>query len=125
MRDRLEEHLRVNAAPEATSPQVPAVVRGSLPLSNTRWGLICGDSRAAVHGLPRRFRFHDLRHTGLTMFAQEGATLAELMRRGGHADISIVLRYQHATMTRDRELADRMSERVSARLAAAKEAHKS
>jgi len=59
------------------------------------------------------------------MFAQEGATLAELMRRGGHADISIVLRYQHATMTRDRELADRMSERVSARLAAAKEAHKS
>ncbi len=121
MRDRLEEHLRVNVAPEGAAPLVPAVVRGSLPLSNTRWGFIWADSRAAVHGLPCRFRFHDLRHTGLTMFAQEGATLAELMRRGGHADISVVLRYQHATMTRDRELADRMSERVSARLVAAKE----
>jgi chorismate synthase len=53
------------------------------------------------------------------MFAQEGATLAELMQRGGHADIRIVLRYQHATMSRDRELADRMSKRVSAMFSAA------
>ena len=67
-----------------------------------------------------RPRFHDLRHTGLTIFAQEGATLAELMRRGGHADIHIVLRYQHATMNRDRELADRMSDRVSSSIARAK-----
>ena len=72
------------------------------------------DARDDVQGLPHRFRFHDLRHTGLTIFAQEGATLAELMRRGGHADIHIVLRYQHATMSRDRELADRMSDRVAA-----------
>jgi hypothetical protein len=56
----------------------------------------------------------------LTIFAQEGATLAELMRRGGHADIRVVLRYQHATMSRDRELADRMSDRVAEQIAAAK-----
>jgi len=120
MRDRLKEHLRVNVAPEAKAPLVPTNVRGSVPLSNTRWGYIWADARDAVEGLQTGFRFHDLRHTGLTIFAQEGATLAELMRRGGHSDIRVVLRYQHATMVRDRELADRMSERAEARIAAAK-----
>lgn len=62
------------------------------------------------------FRFHDLRHTGLTIFAQEGATLAELIRRGDHSDMRFVLRYQHATMARDRELADQMNDRVEAHL---------
>ncbi len=51
------------------------------------------------------YRFRDLRHTGLTRFAQEGAMLAELMRRGGHADIQFVLQYQKATMERDIDLA--------------------
>ncbi|GAT74050.1 integrase [Microbacterium sp. HM58-2] len=116
MRDRLEAHLRDNVAPEAKSPLVPTSVRGSVPLSNTRWGYVWADAREGIDGLPARYRFHDLRHTGLTIFAQEGATLAELMRRGGHSDIRVVLRYQHATMARDRELADRMSDRVAALL---------
>lgn len=115
--DRLEAHLRDNVAPEAKAPLIPTSVRSSVPLSNTRWGFIWGDAREAVPGLPHRFRFHDLRHTGLTIFAREGATLAELMRRGGHADIRVVLRYQHATLERDRELADRMSDRVAAAIA--------
>jgi integrase len=120
MCDRLEAHLRDNVAPAAKAPLIPTNIRGSVPLSNTRWGYVWADARDVVAGLPPRFRFHDLRHTGLTMFAQEGATLAELMRRGGHADIRVVLRYQHATMSRDRELADRMSDRVAERIAAAK-----
>ncbi|WP_315278955.1 site-specific integrase [Kocuria carniphila] len=118
MLKRLEEHLQDNVAPEAKAPLVPAHARGSVPLSNTRWGYIWMDARDSVAGLAPRFRFHDLRHTGLTIFAQEGATLAELMRRGGHSDIRVVLRYQHATMTRDRELAERMSQRAAARIAA-------
>ena len=118
MRDRLEEHLRENVALEAKAPLVPTNIRGSVPLSNTRWGYVWMDTRDAVPGLPPRFRFHDLRHAGLTIFAQEGATLAELMRRGGHSDIRVVLRYQHATLVRDRELADRMSDRVEARIRA-------
>ncbi|WP_125774340.1 tyrosine-type recombinase/integrase [Antribacter gilvus] len=122
MRDRLREHLRDHVAPEAKSPVVPTSSRGSVPLSNTRWGYMWGDARDAVSGLPKGFRFHDLRHTGLTIFAQEGATLAELMRRGGHSDIQVVLRYQHATMERDRELAERMSERAAAKIAAAEAA---
>ncbi|MDQ0728751.1 site-specific integrase [Microbacterium sp. W4I20] len=116
---RLKQHLDDNVAAEAKAPVVPASVRGSMPLSNTRWGYVWADARDCVDGLPHRFRFHDLRHTGLTLFAQEGATLAELMRRGGHADIRIVLRYQHATMDRDRELANRMSDRVAESIARA------
>jgi integrase len=38
---------------------------------------------------------HDLRHTALTWAARSGATLAELMAIAGHANPTIVLRYQH------------------------------
>lgn len=120
MLGRLQQHLEDYVSSGANAPVLPADSRGSIPLSNTRWGYIWADVRDGVAGLPHRFRFHDLRHTGLTIFAQEGATLAELMRRGGHADIHIMLRYQHATMNRDRELADRMSDRVSSSIARAK-----
>ena len=119
MIQRLKEHLNDYVAAEAKAPVIPASPGGSMPLSNTRWGYVWADARERVPNLPHRFRFHDLRHTGLTLFAQEGATLAELMRRGGHADIHIVLRYQHATMSRDRELADRMSARVGATISGA------
>ena len=41
-------------------------------------------------------RFHDLRHTGATLAAATGATLAELMSRLGHSTPGAALRYQHA-----------------------------
>lgn len=53
-------------------------------------------------------RYHDLRHTALTLAAQSGATTAELMRLAGHSDLSSVARYQHATDARMAELAERM-----------------
>jgi len=53
--------------------------------------------------------FHDLRHSGLTWTAATGATLAELMRRAGHATPRAALIYQHATEDRDRVLADALS----------------
>ncbi|WP_454859717.1 tyrosine-type recombinase/integrase [Promicromonospora soli] len=120
MRDRLEEHLRDNVDEARKAPVVPNFVKGSIPLSSTSWYGAWAEARDSVSDLPSRFRYHDLRHTGLTIFAQEGATLAELMRRGGHADIKVVLRYQHATMDRDRELADKMSEKAAARIRASK-----
>ena len=58
------------------------------------------------------FKFHDLRHTGLTIFAQQGATLAELLHRGGHSDVDVALRYQHATRERDEALTARMDAHV-------------
>jgi len=54
------------------------------------------------------FVFHDLRHTGLTIYAQQGATAAELLHRGGHSSLEVALRYQHATIERDRMLVEEL-----------------
>ena len=51
---------------------------------------------------------HDLRHTGLTLAASTGATTAELMKRAGHSSPRTAMRYQHATMQRDAEVARRL-----------------
>jgi integrase len=53
--------------------------------------------------------FHDLRHAGLTLSAQVGATLAEVMRRAGHSSAAAAIRYQHAADSRDQEIAARLS----------------
>lgn len=58
-------------------------------------------------------RFHDLRHTGAVLAAQEGATLAELQARLGHTTPAAAMIYQHAASERDRELAERLSRRAS------------
>jgi len=52
---------------------------------------------------------HDLRHSGLTWAATTGATTAELMAQGGHANPRAALRYQHATEERSRALADALA----------------
>ncbi|WP_392544207.1 tyrosine-type recombinase/integrase [Oryzobacter telluris] len=54
-------------------------------------------------------RLHDLRHTGATMAAMAGATLAELQQRLGHSSVNAALRYQHAAAGRDRQIADALS----------------
>ena len=55
---------------------------------------------------------HDLRHAGLTLATQSGATLAEVMRRAGHSTQRAAMIYQHAAEDRDREVARRLSESV-------------
>lgn len=57
-------------------------------------------------------RFHDLRHTGATLAAQSGATLAELMARLGHSSPQAALRYQHVARGRDRQIAEALSKLV-------------
>lgn len=54
-------------------------------------------------------RWHDLRHTGATMAARSGATLAELMGRLGHSTMTAALIYQHGASDRDAEIARRLS----------------
>jgi integrase len=54
-------------------------------------------------------RWHDLRHTGATMAARSGATLAELMNRLGHSTVAAALVYQHAADDRDQQIAERLS----------------
>lgn len=53
--------------------------------------------------------FHDLRHTGATLAAATGATLADLMARMGHSTAAAALRYQHAAADRDRAIAEALS----------------
>ena len=62
------------------------------------------------------FHFHDLRHTGNVLVAEEGATLREMMERMGHASTRAALIYQHRSMHRDKVLADAVSKRVQAEL---------
>ncbi|MGB7449086.1 MAG: site-specific integrase [Ornithinimicrobium sp.] len=55
-------------------------------------------------------RIHDLRHTGATLAAMTGATLAELQARLGHSTVGAALRYQHAAQGRDAEIASKLSD---------------
>lgn len=69
---------------------------------------------AARRGAPALdgFVFHDLRKTALTRAGRAGATGAELMRLGGHADMETVQIYQRADLDRLAALAETMSEDV-------------
>jgi integrase len=60
-------------------------------------------------------RFHDLRHTGATLAAASGATLAELMQRLGHTTVSAALAYQHAAQGSDKRIAAQLSAMASTR----------
>jgi integrase len=55
-------------------------------------------------------RFHDLRHTGAVLAAQQGATLKELMARLGHSTPAAAMVYQHAAAQRDKAIAAKLSE---------------
>jgi integrase len=50
-------------------------------------------ARAAVE--LEQFHIHDIRHAGLTLTAQAGATTKELMHRAGHSTPAAALIYQH------------------------------
>ncbi|MFI9406256.1 tyrosine recombinase XerC [Nocardia sp. NPDC052316] len=53
--------------------------------------------------------FHDLRHTGQTLAASTGATLADLKKRLGHSSSAAAMRYMHAVDGRDKEVAAELS----------------
>lgn len=56
------------------------------------------------------FRFHDLRHTGQTLAAVTGATLADLKKRLGHSSDAAASRYLHAVDGRDGDIAAALSD---------------
>jgi integrase len=55
-------------------------------------------------------RFHDLRHSGATLAARAGATIADLMARLGHSTPRAAMIYQHTAASRDKGLAAALSE---------------
>lgn len=55
-----------------------------------------------------QFHVHDVRHAGLTLAAQAGATTRELMARAGHRTTAAAMTYQHVAEERNALVADRM-----------------
>lgn len=96
-------HLKDHVRPEADAPVFAA--RTGTPVPDTTFRTAWNKARAQIHpGL----HFHDLRHVGLTRYAQQGASLAELQARGGHSTVEAAMRYQHAEAERDRALTARL-----------------
>jgi len=71
-------------------------------------------SRARRTAGLRGAHVHDLRHAGLTLAAQSGATLAEVMRRAGHSTSRAAMIYQHAAEQRDAIVAQRLGKLAAA-----------
>lgn len=75
--------------------------------SNRMWNHVIREAASAAK-LPTQIGCHDLRHTGLTLYGRQGATIADLMCRAGHTKADAVMIYQHSNQMRDRELTERM-----------------
>jgi len=105
----VEEHLKSHAVPGSDGLLFPRSPQGTQQIHPSTYAY---HFKQAVKrtSLPAEFRFHWLRHTGLTLAAQSGATLAELQARAGHSTPSTVMLYQHATTVRDQALAAALSE---------------
>ena len=58
-------------------------------------------------------RFHDLRATALTMLAQQGATVRELMAAAGHSTATMAMHYQRLSEDRQRALADKVAASIT------------
>jgi integrase len=89
---------------------------GALLFPSARGAHLAPSSMYAVYHPAREaagrpnLRFHDLRHTGATLTAATGATLAELMHRLGHSTAAAAMLYQHATDDRGAAIAAALSE---------------
>ena len=97
---------------EVLAAHLDAHVEGdadSIVVAGTNRSLSVAWSSARARIGRNDLRFHDLRHSGLTWSAATGASVAELMRRAGHASQAAALRYQHATDERDRAIAEALS----------------
>jgi integrase len=103
--DALRDHLDAHTASDPEAVVFTAPRGGTLRRSKFRpvWLRAC--EKVGITGL----HFHDLRGSGLTFAAEEGATTAELMHMAGHKTHASAMRYQHASAERDRMIADRMN----------------
>lgn len=109
----IKEHLKAFAAPGQEGLVFPATSgRQQWPSSITSYF-----KKAATIAGRSDLRFHDLRHTGAVVAAQQGATLADLQARLGHSTANAALLYQHTAMGRDQLIAEGLSQLVDRRIA--------
>jgi integrase len=105
--DGLAEHLHAHVAAPPGALLFPAATDPDKNISYATLMKAFYPARASA-GRPD-LHFHDLRHTGATLAAATGATLAELMARMGHSTAGAALRYQHATSNRDQAIAEALT----------------
>jgi integrase len=106
LRPVLEQHLADHVGAQPTALLFPARRNGGhmAPASLYR---VWYPARAKAGR--EDLRFHDLRHTGATLAAATGATIAELMARIGHSTPAAAMRYQHAAQEGDERIAEALS----------------
>ena len=108
--DALAEHLDEFTGPSPGALLWPAR-GGRYTMPSTFSGVFRDGCDAA--GV-ERFRVHDLRGFALAQAAYSGATVRELQDRAGHATPAAALSYQRSAADRQRQLADRMDEALTA-----------
>ncbi|WP_181027153.1 tyrosine recombinase XerC [Rathayibacter sp. AY1E9] len=114
--DALEDVREYLAGRPAMLPTAPLFVRDDgRPISRSTVDRAFVRAREET-GLTH-FHFHDLRHASLTLAAQSGASIRELMARGGHATSRAALIYSHASSERDAVVAAKASESFTLRRA--------
>lgn len=106
MIERMRHHLDNYCAPQANAPVAhgPNSMTSRLGNSHMQRQFKMAYTAAGIAHL----RFHDLRHTALTLAGQAGATVAELKQRAGHVSTEVAMRYQTATSERDKLIAQRL-----------------
>ncbi|MFJ9459120.1 tyrosine-type recombinase/integrase [Kitasatospora sp. NPDC101447] len=106
----LRQHMAWHAEPGPEG--LVFVGEKGAPFRRSTFGRKFRKARAKVDGLPRHFHFYDLRHTGNTLLAEEGASLKDLMVRMGQSSTRAAIIYQHSTDGRQRQLAATLDTRV-------------
>jgi integrase len=108
----LREHLDTYVGADSDAFVFLGAKGGFMRGSNFRRG--ANWSRALAELGLAGLHFHDLRHTGNTLAAQSGASLADLKARMGQDSDRAALIYQHATRGADRKIADALDARIKA-----------
>ena len=106
----LKAHLAKFVGPESEALLFPARQGGHMAVSSLNTVFTRAREKAGRSDL----RWHDLRHTGATLAAAQGATVAELKARLGHSTTHAAMQYQHASKDRDAAIAALLSQHALA-----------
>ena len=106
--DIIQAHLDEHVAPGSDALLFSSMKDPARHMSQSTLTKVYYPAREAA-GRPD-LRWHDLRHTGATLAAATGATLADLMARLGHSTVHAAMIYQHAAQGRGKEIAAKLSE---------------
>jgi len=106
--DVIQAHLDEYVGSDSEALLFPSVNDPDRHMSQSTLTKVYYPARAAA-GRPD-LRWHDLRHTGATLAAATGATLADLMSRLGHSTVQAAMIYQHAAQGRGKVIAAKLSE---------------